>query len=95
MTQNGYFRLANKVALGMGTSDGTLIFCYVISAEITEKKNSSIEYNNRMVCDCFNIIFTADFGSPALNIPPITIDVSYTLNISSIAHKTRVGNIMS
>ena len=79
----------------MGIADGTLIFCYVISAEIVDKKNSAIEYNNRMACECFNIILTADFGGPDLNIPPITIDVSYTLSISSIARKTRVDNIMS
>ena len=79
----------------MGIADGTLIFCYVISAEIVDKKNSAIEYNNRMACECFNIIFTANFGSPALNIPPITIDVSYTLSISSTARKTHVGNIIS
>ena len=60
-----------------------------------DKNNSEIEYNNRMVCDCFNNLFTDDFGSPAMNIPPITIDVSYALSISSIARKTRVDNIMS
>ena len=48
-----------------------------------------------MVCDCFNNLFTDDFGIPDMNIPPITIDVSYALNIISIARTTRVDNIMS
>ena len=32
------------------------------------------EYNNSMVYEFFNNPFKADFGSPTLNLPPITID---------------------
>ena len=32
------------------------------------------EYTSRTVYDCFNNPFTADCGSPALNLPSITID---------------------
>ena len=41
-----------------------------------EKKISGKEYNNRMVYDYYNNLFLADFGSPDLNISPITIDDS-------------------
>ena len=39
-----------------------------------DKKFSTLDYNNRTVYECFNNPFTDDFGSPALNLPPITFD---------------------
>ena len=39
-----------------------------------EKKISTLEYNNSTVYDCFNNPFSADCGSPAMHLPPITID---------------------
>ena len=74
MTQSGYFRLATKVELGMSIKDGNLLFCNIISQESEDKNISTKEYNNRTVYDCFNSSFTADFGSPFLNLLPINID---------------------
>ena len=74
VTQSGYFRLATTVALGMGIADGNLLFCHGISEESVDKKISAREYNNSAVYECCNNPFTSDFGSPALNLPPITID---------------------
>ena len=73
LTQSGYFRFATIVSLGVGIIDGGLLFCHGISQDSEEKKNSTREYNNRTVYDLFNNTFTADFGSPDLNLPPITI----------------------
>ena len=39
-----------------------------------DRKISTLEHNNRTVYECFNNTFTYEFGSPALNIPPITFD---------------------
>ena len=72
--QSGYFRLATAVALGMSISDGKLLFCHGISEGNLDKNISTREYNNRTVYDCFNNTFTADFGTPYLNLPPMTID---------------------
>ena len=49
MTQSGYFRLSTTVALGMGITDGKLLFCHGFSKESAEKKVSTVEYNNRSV----------------------------------------------
>ena len=38
-----------------------------------DKKNSTRDYKNRTVYDCFNNPLPADCGSPDLNLPPITI----------------------
>ena len=74
MTQSGYFRLATTVALGMGITYGKLLYCHGVAEGNKDKKISTLEYNNRTVYDCFNNPFTADCGSPAMNLPPITID---------------------
>ena len=74
VTQSGYFILATTVALGIGITDGNLLFCHGISEESTDKKISTIEYNNRTVYECFNNPFPDYFCSPYLNINPITID---------------------
>ena len=38
LTQSGYFRLANAVALGMGITDGKLLLCHGISEGSAYKK---------------------------------------------------------
>ena len=45
----------------------------VLQREMWTKK-SILEHNNRTVYDCFNNPFTADCGSPAMYLPPITVD---------------------
>ena len=57
----------------MGITYGKLLFCHVISEESMDKKISTIEYNDRTVYEWFNNPFIADFYSPDLNLPPITI----------------------
>ena len=74
VTQSGYFRLATTVALSMGITDGKLLYCHDVAEGNKDKKISTLEYNNRTVYDFFNNPFTADCGSPAMNLPPITID---------------------
>ena len=37
VTHNGYFRLATKVLLGMGTTDAKLHFCHGISEKSKDK----------------------------------------------------------
>ena len=72
--QSGYFRLTTTVELGVGVTYRKLLFCHGVSEGNMEKKNSTREYNNRTVYECFNNTFPADFGSSSLNIPPINID---------------------
>ena len=74
VTQSDYFRDENTVELGMGISYGKLLYCHGLAEGNVENKISTLEYNNRTVYDCFNNPFTAEFGSPTLNLPPITID---------------------
>ena len=74
VTYSGYFRLANTVAFSMGITDGKFLFCTGVSDRSVDNKISKIGYNNSKVYDFFNNLFPADFGSPYLNIPPITID---------------------
>ena len=74
VTQSGYFRLATTVALGMGITDGKLLYCHGVAEGNVGRKISTLEYNNRTVYDCFDNYFTAYCGSPAMHIPPITID---------------------
>ena len=62
------------MALGMGITDGKLIDCQGVSEGNVDKKISTLEYNNRTVDDCFNNSFTGDCDSPAMHLPPITID---------------------
>ena len=73
VTHSGYFRLTTTVALGMGITDGNLLFCHVISEGSVDKKIPTREYNNRKVYDCFINPFPDYFGIQALNILPITI----------------------
>ena len=73
-TQNGYFRLATTVTLGMGITDGKLLYYHGVTEVNVDKKISTFEYKNRTVYECFNYHFTSDFVSPAMNLPPITID---------------------
>ena len=80
VTKSGYFRLATTVELGMGIKYEKLLFYNGISVGRADKKISTREYNNKTVYDFFNNPFPDDFGSPALNIPPITIDDRYHLD---------------
>ena len=57
----------------MGITDGKLLYCHFVLEGNMDRKISTLEYNNRTVYDCFNNPFTADFGSPAMNLYPITI----------------------
>ena len=54
VTQSGYFRIANTVALGMGIKDGKLLYCHGVAEGNKDKKILTLEYNNRTVYDCFN-----------------------------------------
>ena len=74
VTQSGYSRLATTLALGMVITDGKLLYCHGVAEVNLDKKISTLEYNNRTVYDCFNNPFTADCGSPAMHVTPITID---------------------
>ena len=76
MTQIGDFRLATITALGMGITDGKILFCHGISELIRNRKIAAREYNYRIFYDCFNITFPVDCGKPDLNIPPMTINDS-------------------
>ena len=57
-------------------TDGKLLFCHDISAQIKDKKFSMREYNNRTVYDCFNDIFTFYGHNPYFNLLPMPIDDS-------------------
>ena len=74
VTQSGYFRLATIVALGMGITDGKLLFCRGFSETRAGKNISMREYKNRAVYYCFSNTLPADCGIPDLNLPPIKID---------------------
>ena len=62
------------MALGTGIAYGKLILCHGVSEGNVDKRISTREHNNRAFYDYFNNPFTADFGSPVLSLPPITID---------------------
>ena len=74
VTHSGYFRLTTIVALGMGSTDRKILYCYGIAVGNVDKENSTLEYNNRKFYDCLNNPFTDGFGIPYLYLPPITID---------------------
>ena len=38
VTQSGYFRLATTVALGMGITDGKLLYCHGVAEGNNDKK---------------------------------------------------------
>ena len=58
----------------MGIIDGKLLYCHGVAEENKYKQISTLEYNNGTFYNCFNNTFTADCGSPAIHLPPITID---------------------
>ena len=55
VTQSGYFRLATTVALGMGITDGKLLYCHGVAEGNMDKKISTLEYKNRTFYDCLII----------------------------------------
>ena len=83
VTQSGYFRLSTTVTLGMIITDEKLLFCHVISEGSVDKKISTIEYNTRTFYYCSNNLIQDYHGSPALNLPPITIDDRPRLHLKS------------
>ena len=74
VTQSGHFRLTTTVALGMGITYGKLLYCHGVAERNVDNKIWSLNYNNRTVLTALNNPFTDEFGSPALNISPITFD---------------------
>ena len=58
----------------MGITYGKILYCNGVTEVTVDKKISTFDYNNRTVYDCLNNPFTAEFGIPYLNPPPITID---------------------
>ena len=62
------------MTLGVGITDGKLLFYHGILEGNMDKHFSTIEYNNRTSYYCFNNFFPDNFGIPALNLTPITID---------------------
>ena len=58
----------------MGITGGKLLYCHGVEEGNQDKKISTLEYNNRTVYYCFNNPFIDDFGSPHLNLPPVTFD---------------------
>ena len=42
VTQSGYFRLTATVALGMGITDGKLLYCHDVEEGNEDKKNFNI-----------------------------------------------------
>ena len=74
VTQTGYFRLANTVALGMAITDGKLLYCHIVVEVNVDREISTLEYNKRTFYDYFNNTFIDEFSSPALDLPPITFD---------------------
>ena len=74
VTQSGYFRLETTVVLGMGIIDGKLLYYCGVAEGNVDRKTSTLEYNIRTFYDCFNYLFTDEFGSPYLNLPSITFD---------------------
>ena len=83
VTQSGYFRLSTTVTLGIIITDEKLLFCHVISEGSVDKKISTIEYNTRTFYYCSNNPIQDYHGSPALNLPPITIDDRPRLHLKS------------
>ena len=73
MTQSAYFRLVTTVFVGMGITDGKLLFGHGISEGSVERRISTRDYNPRTVYDSFNKLFPVDCGSPNYNLPPVTI----------------------
>ena len=51
LTQSGYFRLATTVALGMGITDGKLLYCHGVAEGNEDKKISTLDYNNSTFYD--------------------------------------------
>ena len=84
----------------MGIKNGNLLYCHGVSEGNVDRKIFTLEYNNRMVYDCFNNPFTDDFVSPALNLPHVTFDdrpylnkrASYTPDLLPDAIAVATGN---
>ena len=73
LTQSGYFTLSTTVVLGMGITYRKLLLCHGSSEGSVGKQILIKDYNNKTFYECFDNQFPGDCGSPALNIPPITV----------------------
>ena len=58
VSQSGYFRLATAVALGMGITDGNILYYHSVAERNADREISTLEYNKRTVYECFNNFFT-------------------------------------
>ena len=47
VTQSGYFRLATTLALGMGITDGKLLYCHGVSEGNRDRKISTLYYKKQ------------------------------------------------
>ena len=74
VSQSGYFILVTSVTLGVGITDGKLLYCHGVTEVNVYRKVSTLQYNNRTVYDCFSNTFTYQFGGTDLNLPPIAFD---------------------
>ena len=61
VTQGRCFRIEKTMALGMGITDGKLLYCHGVAEGNGEKKISILKYNNSTVYECFNNPFTNEF----------------------------------
>ena len=68
------FIIATTVTLGVGITDGNILFYHGVSEGSLDKKIPTRDYNNRTIYDCFNNPFPYDCGMPDFSLPLITID---------------------
>ena len=62
------------MTLGVGITCGKLLYCHGVAEVNTEKKFLTSKHNNSTVYYCIKNNFTADFGTPDMHLPPITVD---------------------
>ena len=74
------FILATTLELGIGITDGNILFYCGILELIGYRKFSMREFNYRIVYELFKDPFPVGCGSPDLNLPPVSIDDSSGLN---------------
>ena len=76
VTQSGYFRLVNTVALGMGILYTKLLLWHGFSEQSKDKNISMRELKNRTVDYWLNNTFSVDSGTPASDLSLILVDDS-------------------
>ena len=60
--------------LGVGITDGKLLYSHGVSEGVVDRKISTLEYTNKTVYEWLNNPFKVDFVRPDMYLPPITID---------------------